>query len=539
MGVLSNLKIGARLAIAFTGVCLCLMAAVAVGLWGQQRAKAASGELAAAAQLQHDALTAKFRTADFNGWQSGYAFDIQRGVKDADSDTVGQRKNFLASAAEFKNDIAVLEADNLTSAEKDAVATASASFDEFMATDEQVIAAFRTGTAAGFAKAGDLVSGAALDYMQKIFTAIDDLVGLTNAQAAAAKADAESTANTSRTLMLVAGALSLCLAAGLAVLVTRSITQPLGKTVATLRAVAAKNLTVQAPAAGRDELGTMGRAVNSTLEVLLTAFGKISEHSRTLAGASHELTVASGRISAAANDASGQSDRVASAAEEVSRSVQTVASGTEEMNAAIREISGSAAMAAGVAASGVDSAREAGETIGQLSRSSVEIGEVVKLITSIAEQTNLLALNATIEAARAGEAGKGFAVVASEVKDLAQETAKATEDIGARVQAIQQDTTAAITAIDRITNIIGQVNEHSTTIAAAVEQQTATTAEMGRNIVEAATGSEEIAEGVSGVATSAQVTADGVVEAQETAENLEIMSRELQEIVDQFQVTRA
>jgi methyl-accepting chemotaxis protein len=539
MRVLSSVKIGARLALAFTGVCLCLMAAVAVGLWGQVKAKSATAELAVAAQLQHDALTAKFRTADFNGWQSGYAFDIQRGVKDAAADTAGQRKSFLASTAAFKQDIATLQSQDLTAAEEAAVAAASAAFDDFMATDDEVIAAFRTGTAAGYAKAGGLVSGAALDYLGKIVAATDDLVGLTEAQAAAAKADAESTANTSRTLMLVAGALSLALAAILAVLVTRSITLPLGRTVSTLRAVAAKNLTVRAPTEGRDELGAMGRAVNSTLEVLLAAFNRISEHSRTLAGASHELTVASGRISAAANDASGQSDRVASAAEEVSRSVQTVASGTEQMNAAIREISGSAALAAGVAASGVDSAREAGETIGQLSRSSVEIGEVVKLITSIAEQTNLLALNATIEAARAGEAGKGFAVVASEVKDLAQETAKATEDIGARVQAIQQDTTAAIAAIDRITSIIGQVNEHSTTIAAAVEEQTATTAEMGRNIVEAATGSEEIAEGVSGVATSAQVTADGVVEAQETAENLEVMSRELQEIVDQFQVTRA
>jgi methyl-accepting chemotaxis protein len=539
MRLFGNLKIGVRLAGAFTGVCLCLIVAVAVGLWGQSHAKAASARLAATATLQHDALTTKFRTADFNGWQSGYAFDIQRGMKDATSDTVGQRKNFLASTAAFKQDIAELEGEPLTAAEHDAVAAAAAAFEDFMTTDEQIIAAFRTGTAAGYATAGNLVSGAAIDDMNKIVAAIDNLVGLTDAQSAAATADAAGTANTARTLMLVAGALSLALAAGLAVLVTRSITRPLGRTVDTLRAVAAKDLTVQAPADGRDELGAMGRAVNGTLEVLLAAFGRISEHSRTLAGASHELTQASDRIAAAATDASGQSEQVATAAEEVSRSVQTVASGTEEMNAAIREISGSASLAAAVAATGVTSAREAGETIGQLGRSSAEIGEVVKLITSIAEQTNLLALNATIEAARAGEAGKGFAVVASEVKDLAQETAKATEDIGARVQAIQHDTTAAITAIDRITGIIGQVNEHSTTIAAAVEEQTATTAEMSRNIVEAATGSDEIAKGINGVATSAQVTAEGVAEAQETAENLEVMSRELQDIVDQFQVTRA
>ncbi|GIM95920.1 methyl-accepting chemotaxis protein [Paractinoplanes toevensis] len=538
MRLFGNIRIGARLAGAFTGVCVCMVIALGVGLWGQNAADDATGRLSAAADLRSTALTAKFRTADLNGWQNAYAFDVQRGISGATSDTAESRKTFLASTASFKDDIATLEGKELTADEQSALTDASTAFDKYMDVDDQIIAAFRLGTKAGLATAGDLVSGAANTYMNEIFDGIDKLTDLTDAAATAAQADAASTASTSRTLMLIAGGLSLCLAAALAVLVTRSITGPLGMTVATLRAVAAKNLTVQAPAEGRDELGTMGRAVNSTLEVLVTAFGRISDHSRTLAGASHELTMASGRIAEAAGNATGQSERVSSAAEEVSHSVQTVAAGTEQMNAAIREIADSASLAAGVAATGVDSAREAGETIGQLGRSSAEIGEVIKLITSIAEQTNLLALNATIEAARAGEQGKGFAVVASEVKDLAQETAKATDDISRRVEAIQHDTTAAIGAIDRITEIIGQVNEHSTTIAAAVEQQTATTAEMGRNIVEAATGSNEIAEGIHGVATSAQITSAGVGEAQETAENLEVMSRELQEIVDQFQMAR-
>ncbi|GIF21888.1 methyl-accepting chemotaxis protein [Actinoplanes tereljensis] len=538
MRLFGNIKIGARLAGAFTGVCVCMVIALGVGVWGQNEAKAATDKLAAAAELRANALTAKFRTADFNGWQNGYAFDIQRGVSDAAADTADSRKAFLASTAAFKADLATLQDADLTTDEQTALTAASDAFDKYMAVDDQVIAAFRLGTKAGLATAGGLVSGSSNDYMSEISGDIDKLADITAAAAATAQADAASTASTSRTLMMIAGAVSLALAAALAALVTRSITGPLGLTVATLRAVAAKNLTVQAPSEGRDELGTMGRAVNSTLEVLVTAFGRIGDHSRTLAGASHELTVASGRIADAAGNASGQSERVSTAAEEVSASVQTVAAGTEQMNAAIREIADSASLAASVAATGVDSAREAGETIGQLGRSSAEIGEVIKLITSIAEQTNLLALNATIEAARAGEQGKGFAVVASEVKDLAQETAKATEDIAARVQAIQHDTTAAIGAIDRITEIIGQVNEHSTTIAAAVEEQTATTAEMGRNIVEAATGSNEIAEGIHGVASSAQITRAGVGEAQETAENLEVMSRELQEIVDQFQMAR-
>jgi methyl-accepting chemotaxis protein len=145
-------------------------------------------------------------------------------------------------------------------------------------------------------------------------------------------------------------------------------------------------------------------------------------------------------------------------------------------------------------------------TVGKLGDSSIEIGNVIKVITSIAEQTNLLALNATIEAARAGEAGKGFAVVANEVKDLARETAKATEDIGRRVEAIQADTREAVDAIAEISSVIARINDYQTTIASAVEEQTATTNEMSRNVAEAAMGSTEIAQNIVGVATAAQTT---------------------------------
>jgi methyl-accepting chemotaxis protein len=164
------------------------------------------------------------------------------------------------------------------------------------------------------------------------------------------------------------------------------------------------------------------------------------------------------------------------------------------------------------------------------------IGDVVGLISSIAGQTNLLALNATIEAARAGDLGKGFAVVAGEVKDLAQATAQATEDIGAKVGAIQQDPTAAIAAIDGITGIIGEISEHSTTIASAVEEQSATTAEMSRNIVEAATGSGEIAANITGVASAAQLTAQGAADSRQTADRLARMSDDLRALVGQFRV---
>ncbi|MCO8269530.1 methyl-accepting chemotaxis protein [Actinoplanes sp. TRM 88003] len=534
---ISNIRIGMRLGGAFTGVCLCMIVALGIGLWGQNKASDASSRLAAAADLRADSQNAMYRTADLNGWQNGYAFDVLRGVAGAADDTVGQRKSFLAAADTFRQALATLRGDQLDADGVTYVNAAESAFTEYMTIDQQVVESYRAGTDSARARGNNLVATAANEQMSKIIAAIETLLESATKQATAAEAEAQSAASTAATFMIVAGLLALGLAALLAVLVTRSITGPLSRTVATLREVADKNLTVRAPDSSSDELGMMGRAVNSTLEVLLNAFGRIADNSRTLSGASRELSTASARIADAAASASGQSDQVASSAEEVSRSVQTVAAGTEEMNAAIREISGSASQAAAVAASGVDSARRAGETIGQLGRSSAEIGEVVKLITAIAEQTNLLALNATIEAARAGEAGKGFAVVASEVKDLAQETAKATDDIAARVQAIQHDTTEAVAAIDQISHIIEAVNEHSTTIAAAVEEQTATTAEMSRNIVEAATGSGDIANSVTGVATAAQVTSAGVDEAQQTAQRLEDMSRELHEIVDQFQIS--
>jgi methyl-accepting chemotaxis protein len=192
------------------------------------------------------------------------------------------------------------------------------------------------------------------------------------------------------------------------------------------------------------------------------------------------------------------SSAVAVSAGEVSAKVATVATGTDEMALSIREISVNASEAAGVAADAMSVAAETTQTITRLGESSAEIGNVIKVITGIAAQTNLLALNATIEAARAGEAGKGFAVVASEVKDFAQETAKATEDIGRRVAAIQSDTAVAVAveAISRISSVIERVHGFQTTIASAVEEQNATTNEMGRNVAQAAASSAEIAQGV-------------------------------------------
>jgi methyl-accepting chemotaxis protein len=204
------------------------------------------------------------------------------------------------------------------------------------------------------------------------------------------------------------------------------------------------------------------------------------------------------------------------------------------MGASIREISQNANEAARVAATAVAEAQATTVTITALGTSSQEIGAVVKAITSIAEQTNLLALNATIEAARAGEAGKGFAVVANEVKELAQETARATEDIARRVEAIQADTTKAITAIGGISEVIGSINDFQLTIASAVEEQTATTQEMSRSVQEASSGTGEIATNITGVSSAADSTTQALSQTRVAVDELSRMASDLRTTVGRF-----
>jgi methyl-accepting chemotaxis protein len=265
-------------------------------------------------------------------------------------------------------------------------------------------------------------------------------------------------------------------------------------------------------------------AMNKSLEQVLEKFGETSQN---LSSVSEELIVGSREIGRAADETSSQANSVSAGAEQVSSNVQTVATGVEEMGASIKEIAKSAAEAAKVASVAVTVADKTNNTVSQLGQSSAEIGKVIKVITSIAGQTNLLALNATIEAARAGEAGKGFAVVANEVKELAKETAKATEDISQKIEAIQRDTHEAVQAIDQIGLIIKQINEIQGTIASAVEEQTATTNEIARNVAEAVKGSAEIARNITSVAQAAVSTTEGVSNTRTVAEDLARLASEL------------
>ncbi len=272
------------------------------------------------------------------------------------------------------------------------------------------------------------------------------------------------------------------------------------------------------------------------MDELKVLFATVGENAQSLSSASEELTATSQQMSANAEETSAQAKVVSTATVQVSQNLQTVATGAEEMGASIKEIAKNATEAAKVATSAVKVAETANTTVSKLGDSSTEIGQVIKVITSIAQQTKLLALNATIEAARAGEAGKGFAVVANEVKELAKETAKATEDISRKIEAIQTDTKAAVEAIASISEVINQVNGISNTIATAVEEQNATTNEMARNVSEAARGSGEITSNIAGVTEAAANTSRGASDTQKAAAELAKLATSLRELIGRYKV---
>jgi uncharacterized protein YoxC len=305
------------------------------------------------------------------------------------------------------------------------------------------------------------------------------------------------------------------------------------------------NIGAQASYDAAEAAYTMQRNVSiaaSALVGLLVALGgwtfasRVSESVRRDADRINEsagsLASVSAQMGSNAQETSSQANVVAAAGEQVSHNVQTVATAVEEMTASVREISQSSAEASGVAAEAVRTAEETNARVSALGVSSAEIGEVIEVITSIAEQTNLLALNATIEAARAGEAGKGFAVVAGEVKELAKQTAKATEEIGSKIAAIQTDTDGAVEAIGQIGDVIARIADMQNTIASAVEEQTVTTNEISRNINEAATGSAQIAENIVSVAQAAEQTAQGAAQTEQAAGGLREVAAGLQALVD-------
>jgi len=532
---LTHLSLGRRLGAAFAVLCVLLAIVAAAGLNGSARQRAVARQTAELHNLRTDVLELRFLDSDVSGWQ-GYVFvdALFTGPASAVSSDNPNLVGLNDSRAAGDSLLVTLQGYPLTGPERALVDTLATQWGGYFDLTDSMISLISDGTersveAAHVILEGDLEAswGALLDSTAELQASVD-------ARIAALDDDAVAAATGARRQVMLAGAFAALIAVGLGIGITRSIVNPLRRCVVSLKAMADGDLTVTVDVPNHDEVGIMARSLARAQESLRGTLAGVVETAQTVAVAAEELSAANSQVTTGSEETSAQAGVVAAAAEQVSRNIQTVAAGAEQMGASIREIAQNANEAAEVAGRATGVASTTTDLITRLGVSSGEIGDVVKAITSIAEQTNLLALNATIEAARAGDAGKGFAVVASEVKELARETARATEEITRRVEAIQVDTGGAVTAIDEISAIIASINDHQFTIASAVEEQTATTNEMSRSVAEAALGSGEIAHSITGVAAGAAASSAVLEQMGGSVDELARLSADLRQRISAF-----
>ena len=503
-----TMRIGRRLLAAFGLIVVMIGAITFVGLSGGSSQSSASAQLSTGVRLTREAMQVKFRGADFNGWQTAYAFDVIRGLSGATSDSASSRKAFLASAGAFQHELGILDNEPQTPAEQGATDAVKSAFKQFMATDGQVIALYRRGTPEAIKAANALVLGREITLFEQVSSNTDRLVASVRAQAANASAAASSAAGSARTGMIVVGLVAALLAVALAVLIARSISRPLSKLVSVGEAVSEGDVEQSVDTSGRDEVTDLARSfdgmlgylkemaavadgiANGDLRTSVTArsprdalgnsFSAMTANLRDVIG---QVTSAAGSVGSASKQMSSTSEEAGRASGEIAQAIGDVAQGAErqvnvietarlaadEVAAAVRESAEQAEQTAEVAtraretaqhgASAAEQANEAmqlvrdsseavSDTIRELAAKSEQIGAIVQTITGIAEQTNLLALNAAIEAARAGEQGRGFAVVAEEVRKLAEESQHAAHEISDLIAAIQAETTRAVVVVE-------------------------------------------------------------------------------------------
>jgi methyl-accepting chemotaxis protein len=396
--------------------------------------------------------------------------------------------------------------------------------------------------AANLAQTTGVLPQADFDAVQDHWNALDEksdavksLLGDTTAHNVTA---ARAGSSGMKQIILIVTVVTALLVGAAVWFVARIIAAPIATTKTLLEQVAGGDFRHRVTVRSRDDLGEMGDALNQTVDRVGQAIADISRNAATLAESAQDLTGVSRRVSAGAERTAAEAAAASGSATQVSDDVQAIAAGADQMRASISEIALNATTATGIVANAVTAAEGANQTVTKLSGSSEQIGHVAKVIAAIAEQTNLLALNATIEAARAGELGKGFAVVAGEVKDLASETAKATEDIARQITALQADSAEAAGAIGGITSTINEVADIQQSIAAAVEEQSASTQEIGSRVAGAASRTGDIAARVGAVTTTSQEATSAAAQTQQAAQELAATADNLRSVISQFQLSR-
>jgi methyl-accepting chemotaxis protein len=518
-GKLSNVKVGARLASGFGAVTVLLVIVAAIG-WSSNQSAAANDRAMNANLTSDSARSTLVADALHIGLDENSVAADFMGHAPASADLASFQADSAKFLADFRADKDVFDAFETAHRKSELAA-----YHQYVSLSGRANAAFVAGHRGAAEK---LIAALAVNTM---VVPAQDLLAHQSDQSIGANKSASATASTDGTLIVVISLVATGLSLALARIITRSITRPLGEAARVVEISADGDVTVRVGVDSSDEIGHMAASLNRQLDSRQDLMRRIDSMSRSLSKAAEGLSAISTNLASSSEEASVQATTVSAAAEQVSANVNGVAAASEELNASIAEIARSANDAAVVANQGVNVARSTSETVEQLSGSSAKIGEVVKLITDIAQQTNLLALNATIEAARAGEAGRGFAIVANEVKELAKQTAGATEEIAATVEAIQTDSGGTISAIAEINMLMEKISAAQATIACAVEEQTATTNEIGRTVSEAAGGAGEIARNIASVAVAAQETSSGAQGTQAAASELSHMAVELGSIL--------
>jgi methyl-accepting chemotaxis protein len=518
---LQNRRLRTKLALMIGVGMIGVVLSAGVGVLALQNSETKAHSLERVAQLTRAALEADMAHDAIRG-------DVLRAVLADDASEKAEIAKDLDEHSEVMRDRLTVLAGAEAPAVRSAVSTVRPLIENYLSVASSVVSAAPGG-------------GAPVTSMPAFGTAFtqveDELPSVGDALEGYAEqvTDGVSTQRQSATRgLLLIGLLSALFLAVLGMIFGRGILSSVRTVSGVLESMAAGDLSRSAEVQYTDEIGEMAAALNravgsvrSTVSALTSSAGSVAETAERVAHSSRNIAASAGEVTQRASAA-------ADAAEEIRNNIATTATGSEEMAASINEIARSASEAARVVGAAVDQANRTNALMSDLGTASSEIGKVVKMITSIAEQTNLLALNATIEAARAGDAGKGFAVVAGEVKDLAQATSRATDDITDRVSAIQAGTSSAMTAIGEITEVIEQINEFQTLISAAVEEQSATTSEMRRNVGEVADRSGEIIDTVAGISAAAGTTSRDAGSSLDAITTLAGTANELRALVSRF-----
>jgi methyl-accepting chemotaxis protein len=466
---LSQFGIAKQLSIGFGISGIILLGVSSVGYRGLETAEAAEKACVASASLEADVLEAKYEAAELELWETTFALETGQKEASANPASVESLDKFHDVAEAFETNMERAKHHDLTESQRQVITEIEAAFDDFVRVTTAEIETFKAqGAGHSSQEMHDNVDRAKHDY-ELIASKTESLARDVEAQNAEAEAEAEHAAERSRLELVGLATLAVALAIATATVIVRYIS----------------------------------RSLNSASEKMTMA--------------STGIGAVSTQLSSSAEETAAQSQMVACAAEELGANMSAVAAAVEQMQTSVGEIASNSGEASVIASSAMETVQRTNTRVEALGVASSEIGRVIEVITSIAEQTNLLALNASIEAARAGDAGKGFAVVANEVKELAQETAKATDEIAARVKAIQTQTGDTVSSIADIATVISRINEMQSTIAAAVEEQTAVTSEISQNVHEAANAAEDIARNIAGVSEAALITAEGAASAKSFA----------------------